>query len=105
MLRRQWSNVPGPRPAHYAEPGSRPQEQVPFAKVTGRVTGERQICALEMMCAREGMRPHQIVAEILLEAILAELADPAFAKAVKAMMAARARRQPRHLTVVEGGNR
>jgi len=42
---------------------------VPYVKTTVRIYGERQIETFEAMCAVNGRRPHQMAADIMLDAI------------------------------------
>ena len=77
---------PGPRPWYGAE-----------LKTSCRILGIEQVDTFVMMCAMEGRRPHEMVADIVLEAIRAGQENHEIQAAVKAA------RRSRHRRLVFGG--
>ena len=61
------------------------RSRVPYVKTTVRIYGERQIAAFEAMCAINSRRPHELAADVVLDAIKEAQGDPGFQQVTQAL--------------------
>lgn len=76
----------------------RARSHVPYVKTSVSILGRDQIDAFHAMCLVEGRQPHQLAADIVLEAIRERQADPALQELVGLLRRARS-----GLRLVQGG--
>jgi hypothetical protein len=74
----------------------------PYTRTSVAIIGQAQIDMFDAMCAVAGRRPHELAAELVLEAIRASQADPDMQGLVTAARQSR-RRRAGGLSVVNGG--